>query len=293
MVYSSAEQRTLKVSHMSAPIPTSAPPPSSPPIPPSRPPTPPQPKKGWSKWWWLIVLVIAAMGTGTLVNWIMKKHSTTVSQTPSDDYQRQQRNATNEVAELRQQVAELSARLTSLTTSNSSSVTVVAPTNTTPTSTGLGGNGTNVYSTVMASNISGVVFTAGGNVSFNNIITNMPAGMVVMSLAPWPAWVKSNPTNSFSAPGPKIEVGKMTTMMICKGCPLEINLEAGYSLHPDVNDLKKVTMLWGDDRGCLTFDPIRQFRLPSGHVGTIRNLVWITPDSPDEAVEFRFIVVPK
>jgi hypothetical protein len=243
--------------------------------------------------WWLIALVIAAMGTGALVNWIKQKRSTVVSSNPSDDYRRQQRDATNEVARLRQQLAELSARI-ALTTSNSSLATVVAPaTNTIPTVTGLGGTTTNVYSTVVSSNISGVVITAGGNVNFNNIITNMPTGMVVMSLAPWPLNVTANPTNSFSAPGPKVEIGKVTTFKIFKNCALEITLVNGYMLYPDTNDLKKVKMVYGDDRGCLTFDPDRQYKLPPGHVGPVRNLIWLTPDSPDEVVEFRFMVVPK
>lgn len=281
----------IKIPPLASALPT---PPPEPSAPPSRTESAPPPSnKGRSKWWWLIVLFIAAVGTGALVNWIKQKRSTVVSSNPSDDYQRQQRDATNEVARLRQQLAELRAQIATMTSSNAPITNAAPTTNSTPTITGLGGNGTNVYSTVVASNISGVVFTAGGNVSFNNIITNMPAGMVVMSLAPWPSWVKSNPTNSFTAPGPRIRVGEMTTMMVYKSCALEINLEKGYSIHPDVNDLRKVTMLWGDDRGCLTFDPDRQYRLPSGHVGPVRNLIWLRPDSPDEAVEFRFMVVPK
>jgi hypothetical protein len=174
-------------------------------------------------------------------------------------------------------------------TSSNAPITNAAPSTNAPTVTGLGGNGTNVYSTVVSSNISGNIITAGGNVNFNA----NPSGMVVMELMTWPNWIKACPTNSFSAPGPKIEVGKVTTLMVFKGCPLEIILKEGYTLHPDINDLQKVAMLWGDNRGCLTFDPNRQYKLPPGHVGPVRNLIWITPDSPEEAVEFRFTVVRK
>jgi hypothetical protein len=211
--------------------------------------------------------------------------------TPSDEFRRQPQG-TNELSELRQKFAELSARLAAMS-NNSSPAAIVASTNTTPTITGLGGTTTNVYSTVVSSNISGVVIAAGGNVNFNNIITNMPTGMVMMSLSPWPLNVTANPTNSFSAPGPKVEIGKVTTFKIFKNCALEITLVNGYMLYPDTNDLKKVKMVYGDDRGCLTFDPDKHFSLPSNGGGCIRCLIWLAPDSPNEVVEFRFVVVPK
>ena len=274
--------------------PTSAPPapPSTPPTPPSRAQTaPPSSKKWGSKLWWFWAIVITAL-IGVGLWWLFKPSNAKAKggTTPSDEFRRQPQG-TNELSELRQKFAELSARLAAVT-SNGSPATI-ATTNTTPTVTGLGVVATNVSSTVVSSNIYGPINTAGGNVNYTTISYGSPSNMVTMELMAWPSWVKAGPTNTFTAPGPRIKVGEMTTLRICKGHALEINLEAGYSLHPDVNDLQKVTMLWGDQRGCLTFDPDRQFNLPSGHVGPVRNLIWITPDSTDEAVEFRFMVVPK
>lgn len=268
---------------------SATPPPAAPPVRTTSP--PPPPKKKGHRWWFWAIVITALIGVGL---WWLFKPSNAKAQggtTPSEEFRRQPHGTTNEVAELRQQLAELSARLASLT-SNSSPATIVAPsTNTTPIVTGLGGTTTNVYSTVVSSNISGVVITAGGGVNYTIIITNMPAGMVVMSLAPWPAWVKTNPTNSFTAPGPKIEVGKVTTLKVFKGCALEITLENGYMLYPESNDLKRVRMVYGNQLGCLVFDPDKHFKLPTGEY--VRCLIWLAPDSPEEAVEFRFMVVPK
>lgn len=151
-----------------------------------------------------------------------------------------------------------------------------------------------VNSSVNSSNIcNSQINTVGGDLTVNNIITNMPASMVVMTLMAWPTWITTNTTNTFTVPKPKVKVGEFTSMRVYKNCALVVNVEQGFELHPDVVDLNKVSMVWGNRLGCVTYEPGRQYALPAdGDRSPIRCLIWLRPDSPFESVEFRFVVLP-
>lgn len=155
---------------------------------------------------------------------------------------------------------------------------------------------TNVASSIVSSNISNTTINvAGGDITTQGVVTNLPNDMVFETLAPWPAWLGYNSTNTFNVPSERFSEGMVCSVNISAGKPVTLRVDKKYLLYPDRNDLARTGYLLGNDKGCLIYKEgeYKQIRpAPDGRV--VHVFYKETSSSPVESDnELRFLVVKR